>query len=340
MTKATVFGTGSWGTAFGVVLADAGTEVRMWGFEPEVCTLINRTHENAVYHPGLRLPESIVASNDPEEALQGAEIVVFAVPAQTLRGNLEQWRDLLPSDAPLVSLMKGIEIGTSKRMTEVIAEMLGAGPERLVAVSGPNLAREIIQRQPAATVVACADEAVATRVQAAAHSPTFRPYTSTDVVGAELGGAVKNVIALATGMAHGMGFGENSTAAVMTRGLAETVRLGLAQGAQLTTFLGLAGLGDLVATCTSPLSRNRTFGERMGKGETVEQIAGTTRQVAEGVKSCQSILDLARSSGVDMPIVESVVRVVNGEMQPRDMIETLLSRDPKPEFPSALVGSA
>jgi glycerol-3-phosphate dehydrogenase (NAD(P)+) len=228
--------------------------------------------------------------------------------------------------------MKGIELGTSKRMTEVIAEMTGATPERLVAVSGPNLAREIMERQPAATVVACADEAVATLVQGACHSPTFRPYTSTDVVGAELAGAVKNVIAIATGMADGLGYGENAKAAVITRGLAETVRLGLAQGAQLTTFLGLAGLGDLVATCMSPLSRNRTFGERMGRGETVEQIAGTTRQVAEGVKSCESILALAEQHGVEMPIVESVVHVVRGDLTGHDMITRLLSRDPKPEF--------
>jgi glycerol-3-phosphate dehydrogenase (NAD(P)+) len=330
--QATVFGTGSWGTAFATVLAEAGTSVSMWGYEEEVVHLMNRTQENAVYHPGLRLPDGITAFTDPAEALAGTEMVVFAVPAQTLRANLEAWRDLLPAEVPLVSLMKGIELGTSKRMTEVIAEMTGVGPERLVAVSGPNLAREIMQRQPAATVIACADEAVATRVQAAAHSPSFRPYTSTDVVGAELGGAVKNVIAIATGMADGLGYGENAKSAVITRGLAETVRLGLAQGAQLTTFLGLAGLGDLVATCMSPLSRNRTFGERMGRGETVAQIAGTTRQVAEGVKSCESILALAESSGVEMPIVEAVVHVVRGDLTGPDMITRLLSRDPKPEF--------
>ncbi len=330
--KATVFGTGSWGTAFATVLADAGTSVRMWGFEPDVCELINTTHENTPYHPGIPMPESITATSDPAAALEGAEMVVFAVPAQTLRQNLEQWNDLLPAEVPLVSLMKGIELGTSKRMTQVIGEMLDVGPERLVAVSGPNLAREVMLRQPAATVVACADEGVATRVQGACHGKTFRAYTNTDVVGTELAGALKNVIALATGMADGLGFGDNAKAAVITRGSAETVRLGLAMGAELTTFLGLAGLGDLVATCMSPLSRNRTFGERLGRGETVEEIAASTKQVAEGVKSCEGILMLARDNGVDMPIVQNVAAMVRGETSAQEMLEALLSRDPKPEF--------
>jgi glycerol-3-phosphate dehydrogenase (NAD(P)+) len=329
--RTAVFGTGSWGTAFSMVLSDAGTDVTMWGYEAEVCNLINRTHENPVYHPGLKLAESVRATNDPAEALDGAEMVVLAVPAQTLRGNLEQWTSIVPSEAIMVSLMKGIELNTSKRMTEVIAEVLGTPTEQLVAISGPNLAREIAERQPAATTVACADERTAVRVQQACHTPRFRPYTNTDVVGSELGGAVKNVIALATGIADGLGFGENAKAAVITRGLAETSRLGTALGASPATFSGLAGLGDLVATCMSPLSRNRTFGERMGQGETVEAIAASTRQVAEGVKSCGAILDLAHNAGVDMPIVEHVVSVVRGDLTPADMMTALLSREIKAE---------
>lgn len=330
--KATVMGTGSWGTGFGMVLADAGTDVTMWSFEPDVAEAINTTHENPIYHPGVALDPSLTATTDPEEALAGAEIVVLAVPSQTLRANLAAWKDFIPDDAILVSLMKGIELGTALRMTQVVDEMLDVGPSRLVAISGPNLAKEVAARQPAATVVACADESVARIVQQACHSPAFRPYTNTDVVGAELGGAVKNVIALATGMADGQGFGENSKATVITRGLAEGMRLGMALGADPTTFSGLAGLGDLVATCMSPLSRNRTFGERMGRGETVEAIAESTSQVAEGVKSCESILDLATRNGVEMPIVENVARVIRGESTPEDMIRALLSRETKSEF--------
>jgi glycerol-3-phosphate dehydrogenase (NAD(P)+) len=329
--RAAVFGTGSWGTAFTMVLTDAGTDVVMWGYESEVCDLINRTHENPIYHPGIKLAETVHATHDAARALDGAELVVFAVPAQTLRSNLMQWQGLVPSDAVLVSLMKGIELNTAKRMTEVIREVLGTPAEQLVAVSGPNLAREIAERQPAATVVACVDEDVAVRVQKACHTPRFRPYTNTDVIGAELGGAVKNVIALATGIADGLGFGENAKAAVITRGLAETARLGAAMGAVPTTFMGLAGLGDLVATCMSPLSRNRTFGERMGRGETVAEIAASTRQVAEGVKSCESVLELARRGDVEMPIVEHVVQVVRGDLTPIDMLTSLLGRDVRAE---------
>ncbi len=329
--RAAVFGTGSWGTAFSMVLTDAGTDVTMWGYEDEVCNLINRTHENPIYHPGIRLSDTLRATPDPQEALDGAEMVVLAVPAQTLRGNLDAWASLFPPDAIVVSLMKGIELGTAKRMTQVVAEVVGTPAERLVAVSGPNLAREIAERQRAATTVACVDHDTAVRVQKACLTPRFRPYTTADVVGTELGGAVKNVIALATGIADGLGFGENSKSAVITGGLAETSRLGAALGATPSTFMGLAGLGDLVATCMSPLSRNRTFGERMGRGESVDEIAASTRQVAEGVKSCESILMLAGQAGVDMPIVEHVVHVVRGEMTPLQMMDSLLSRDVKPE---------
>jgi glycerol-3-phosphate dehydrogenase (NAD(P)+) len=232
----------------------------------------------------------------------------------------------------LVSLMKGVELGTLKRMSEVIAEVTGAGADRIAVVSGPNLSKEIARREPAASVVACADESVARRVQDRVHGSMFRPYTSVDVAGCEIGGAYKNVVGLAVGMAVGLGFGDNTTASVITRGLAETARLATAQGANPLTLMGLAGLGDLVATCSSPLSRNRTFGERLGQGMTTEEIYASTRQVAEGAKSCKSLLELARRTGVDAPIAEAVDAVVDGKMTAHDMMNSFIARDTKPEL--------
>lgn len=331
MTRAAVLGTGSWGTAFAMVLADAGTEVSIWGRSQHVVDAITTTRQNPVYHPGIELPSSIEATTDPAKAVHDAAIVVLAIPSQTLRANLAAWAPLLPDGAVLVSLMKGVELGTCKRMSEVMGEVAGVPANQLAVVSGPNLAKEIAQRQPAATVVASPDLAVAQGIQAACHTPYFRPYTETDVVGCELGGAVKNVIALAVGMAEGMGFGDNARASLITRGLAETARLGVALGADPLTFAGLAGLGDLVATCWSPLSRNRTFGENLGKGMTVDEVLAITKQTAEGVKSCASILDLAQAHGVDMPITEHMVRVIHDGVSPVDVVGSLMSRDAKPE---------
>ena len=331
MTKVAVFGAGSWGTAFATVLARAGNQVSVWARRESLCEVINARHENTDYLPGLRLPDAITATHDPAVAAEGAEAIVLAVPSQSLRDNLMEWAGVLPSAVPLVSLMKGVELGTTKRMSEVIAEVTGAGPERIAVVSGPNLAREIAEGQPAASVVACVDDGTAERLQKLCHSPTFRPYTNNDVIGCELGGATKNVIALAVGMAVGLGFGDNARASVITRGLVETVRLGTALGADPYTFSGLAGLGDLVASCSSPLARNRAFGEKLGQGMTVPEIASATRQVAEGVKSCASISELARRHDVEMPIVENVSRVVAGELTPKDMLFSLISRSAKSE---------
>lgn len=331
MTKVAVMGSGSWGTAFSIVLADAGNEVMIWGRRAELCQAINDKHQNVEYLPGIELPSSVSASADHAEVLAGAEVVVLAVPSQTLRENLEHWTDAIPSDAVLVSLMKGVELGTLKRMSEVIAEVTGAGPERIAVISGPNLAKEIARREPAASVVACEDEEVARRLQRLCHSPAFRPYTSVDVLGCEIGGAYKNVVGLAVGMAVGLGFGDNTTASVITRGLAETARLAMAEGANPLTLMGLAGLGDLVATCSSPLSRNRTFGEKLGQGMTTADIYASTRQVAEGAKSCKSLLALARRTGVDAPIAEHVDAVVDGRMTARDMMDSFIARDTKAE---------
>jgi len=305
--------------------------VRMWGRRAELVEQIN-AGSNEVYLPGIRLPEGIRATTDPAEATDGADIVVLAVPSQTLRENLEGWAHLIPRNAAVVSLMKGVELGTTKRMSEVIAEVGGVEPERIVVVTGPNLAREIALRQPAASVVACTDHHMAERVAAACAAPYFRPYTNSDVVGSELGGAVKNVIALAVGIAEGMGMGDNSKATIITRGLAETSRLGVALGGEPATFAGLAGVGDLIATCMSPLSRNRTFGVNLGRGMAVPEVIAVTRQTAEGVKSCDSILQLARDHGVDVPIIEQVAAVVHEGRTPQQVVESLLSRARKHEL--------
>ncbi len=331
MTKVAVMGAGSWGTAFSVVLADAGNDVTLWARREDLCSTINDKRENTDYLPGIELPAALTATHDPAEALVDAAGVFFVTPAQTFRQNLEDWVDLIPSDALLVSLMKGVELGTLKRMSEVIAEVAAVDPGRVGVVSGPNLAKEIARREPAASVVACTDEDNVTRLRAMCHSATFRPYSSTDVIGCELGGAYKNVIGLAVGMAVGLGFGDNTTASVITRGLAETARLSGKFGADPMTLMGLAGLGDLVATCSSPLSRNRSFGEKLGQGMTTDEITASTRQVAEGVKSCSSLRDLAHSVDVYAPIVEAVHSVVEGEMTAADMLTALISKEAKHE---------
>jgi glycerol-3-phosphate dehydrogenase (NAD(P)+) len=322
-------GSGNWGTAFAAILADSGSEVRMWARRPELVESIN-AGRNAEYLPELELPPSVRATADPHEALDGAEVVVLAVPSQTLRGNLDQWGAAMPAGVPVVSLMKGVELGTTLRMSQVIAEA-GVREDRIVVLSGPNLAPEIALKQPAAGVVACTDMDTADLVASACATPYFRPYTDTDVIGAEVCGATKNVVALASGMAEGLGFGDNTKATIITRGLAETTRLGLALGAHPQTFMGLAGVGDLIATCMSPLSRNHSFGVRLGRGMSVAEATAEMRTTTEGVKSCESILTLAREHDVDMPICEQVVAVIRdghpaGEVGPR-----LMSRDLKAE---------
>jgi glycerol-3-phosphate dehydrogenase (NAD(P)+) len=324
-------GAGMWGTTFAQVLCDAGTPAVLWGRRPELVATINARHENPDYLPGVVLPDELTASADPADALADTDLIVLAVPAQSLRRNLTAWRDRLPPDAAFVSLMKGIELGTGDRMSQVIAEVTGAGPERIAVISGPNLAREIAERQHAATVVASADDTLAKRLQQECHTSYFRPYTNPDVIGCELGGAVKNVIGLAVGIADGMGLGDNTKALLITRGLAETTRLGVAMGADPLTFSGLAGLGDLVATCSSPLSRNHTFGTNLGRGMTLEQTIAVTRQTAEGVKSCESVADLARRYGVDMPITDTVVDIVHNGKQPAVAVKDLMSRSAKSE---------
>jgi len=324
-------GAGAWGTALAKVLADAGNSVRLWARRPELADEINRTHRNSGYLDGP-LPASIRATGDHVEALTGACTVLLAVPAQTLRANLTVWKDALDADATLVSLAKGIELDTLMRMSQVIVQVTGVDPSRVAVVTGPNLASEIAQGQPAATVVACTDSGRAVTIQRALATGYFRPYTNSDVIGAEVGGACKNVIALACGMAAGVGLGENTAAAIITRGLAEIMRLGIALGAKPATLAGLAGIGDLVATCMSPHSRNRSFGERLGKGGTMQAaLAATGGHVAEGVTSCQSVLALASSYDVEMPLTEAVHGVCHKALSVDDAVALLLGRTTKPE---------
>ncbi len=324
-------GAGSWGTVFGQVLCDAGTPTVVWCRRPELAQAINERHENPDYLPRIALTPAWRAAADPAVALDGADLVVLAVPAQSLRENLQRWAPLIPAGAQLVSLIKGIELGTCDRMSEVIAQVAGAAPDRIAVVSGPNLAKEIAARQFAAAVVACTDEGTAGQLQKACHTGYFRPYTNPDVIGCELGGAVKNVIALAVGIAVGMGLGDNTRATLITRGLAEITRLGMALGADEHTFAGLAGLGDLVASCNSPLARNRAFGEQLGRGLPLTEVLAGTTQTVEGVKSSQSVLELARRHGVEMPMTEVIAAVLHDGLEVGQAAMLLASRSAKPE---------
>jgi glycerol-3-phosphate dehydrogenase (NAD(P)+) len=332
VVEAAVMGAGAWGTALAKILADAGNEVALWARRPELADEVNDTHRNSRYLGDAELPKSIRATCDPAEALADACTVLLAVPAQMLRTNLERWTGLIGQDVTLVSLAKGIELGTLMRMSQVVVQVTGADPARVAVVSGPNLASEIVEEQPAATVVACSDSGRAVALQRAMSTGYFRPYTNADVIGAEVGGACKNVIALACGMAAGVGLGENTAAAIISRGLAEIMRLGIALGAKPATLAGLAGVGDLVATCTSPHSRNRTFGERLGKGGTMATAFDAAGgHVAEGVTTCESVLALAGSYDVEMPLTDAVHRVCHKGLSVDQAVALLLGRSTKPE---------
>lgn len=323
--RVAVLGAGSWGTAYAKVLADAGRDVVLWCRRESVAAAIRTERANPDYLDGVMLPESLCATVDLEAALEKADAVALAVPSQSLRENLTVFRDLLPVAGPVVSLAKGIEVGTGLRMSELLQQVGRVHPDRIVVLTGPNLAREIAMGQPTTTVLACRDRAHAAAVQRASGTGYFRPYTITDVVGAEIAGTGKNVVALACGIADGLQFGGNTTASLITRGLAELTRLGQVLGAARATFAGLAGLGDLVATCASPLSRNRALGHRLGTGMVLgEALAAAGGQVAEGVASCRSLRDLALRHGVEMPIAEGVYRVCYQRMAPQEMIRMLM----------------
>ena len=329
--RAAVLGAGSWGTTFAAVLSDAGCDVTIWGRSAQTCDEITRTHRNEAYLPGVELPAGITASTDAAGVVAGADLVAIAIPSQSARATLEPLRDAFGPHAVAVSLMKGVELGGDRRMSQVVAEALGIHADRVAVVSGPNLAREIAQHQPTATVVASTSEETARLVARACASSYFRPYTNDDVVGVELCGAVKNVIAIAVGISQGRGLGYNTMATVITRGPVEITRLGLALGADAETFPGLAGLGDLMATCASPDSRNHTLGVHLGQGMTLDDAIRATGGTAEGVKSSRSVLELATKVGVEMPITAAVVAVLHEGLPVDQLAPLLLARPHKAE---------
>lgn len=331
MTKVAVMGSGSWGTVFGTLCLQAGSDVVLWSRRPQVADEIAREHSNRAYLPDVRLPPGLVATADAAEALAGADIVAIAVPSIGVEEQLAAWGEHIPGDATLVSLIKGVDVDTHRFGSQTIAASLDVDPARVVVVSGPNLAAECAAGEPAATVAAGDDEDRARQVQQAVMTPRFRVYTSTDRVGVEVGGAVKNVLAIASGMAYGKGMGDNTTAMVITRGLAEMMRLGVALGGEPLTFAGLAGVGDLIATCTSLKSRNHTVGRRLGAGERLDDIIEDMSMVAEGVKSSRAIQWLARQQGVEMPITDAVVGVLHHGADIDEMVDHLLARSAKPE---------
>jgi glycerol-3-phosphate dehydrogenase (NAD(P)+) len=330
--KTAVIGAGSWGTALAAVLAKNGHRTVLWSRETDVSSQIRETRTNRVFLPGVVLPESLEATSDLASAVAGADVVVSVSPSQFVAAVMAQAAPHLLPDAIVVSASKGIEINTLRRMDEVMDDVLStAQKSRFAVLSGPSFALEVAQGAPTAVVVASRSEAAARTVQSRFQNRHFRVYTGPDVIGVELGGALKNVIALGAGVATGLGFGHNTLAALMTRGLAEITRLGVAMGARRETFSGLAGMGDLVLTCTGDLSRNRTVGVRLGQGESLEAILGETRSVAEGVKTVEAVVELAARYDVEMPIAAEVHAVLTEGRDPREALDNLMSRDPKPE---------
>jgi glycerol-3-phosphate dehydrogenase (NAD(P)+) len=331
--KAAVIGGGSWGTALAAVLGERGHDVSLWAYEPDVARAVNDHHENDRYLPGIRLPGSVRATTDLASCLQGAGLVVAVSPSHVTREVMMQAAPLLPANVPIVCATKGIENDTLMTMSEVLEDVLP--PERhpyLAFLSGPSFAKEVALRLPTAVVVAARWERLARQVQQAFAVPTFRVYTSLDVTGVEFGGALKNVIAIAAGVSDGLGFGHNARSGLITRGLAEISRLAVRRGANPMTLSGLAGMGDLVLTCTGELSRNRQVGLRLGQGEAIGQILGSMRQVAEGVKTAQAAHDLARKLDVEMPLCDAVYSTLYDGVRARDAVASLLARELKAEF--------
>ena len=328
-----VLGAGSWGTTFAKVLADGGADVALWARRPELAREISQSKRNSDYLPGINLPRTLWSSPRLPEVLDGAEMVFFSVPSQSLRGNLQIVRELIPAEAVTVSLMKGVEKGTGLRMSEVLRQELAIDRDRIAVASGPNLALEIAKEQPTAAVVSSSSMETATLVASAATNSYFRSFVNTDVIGTEFGGVLKNLIAVAIGIVDGVGYGENTKASIITRGLVEMTDFAVAYGARPETLSGLAGLGDLIATCESPLSRNNTAGRLLGQGYSFTDVVAQMNQTAEGLASVAPILELAAAKQVAMPIVSQVAQVLAGTMNPRDIAPHLTtdSDEPQPE---------
>ena len=332
--KLAFIGAGSWGTATAALVARKNEfDTVLWARRPELAETINLYHENPEYLPDIELPENLEATNDLEKALHDVDVIVMGVPSHGFRAVLRDVAKIAGREPRYVSLTKGLEVDTRKRMSQVLQEEVdGITPRCIAVLTGPNLAKEVVQGFPAASTIACEDEETARKLQDVFHGQTFRCYTNTDVVGCELGGAFKNVIAIAAGMADGLGFGDNTKATVMTRGLAEMARFSVKFGARPLTFLGLAGVGDLMATCASPQSRNHFVGIELGKGRKIDEIIGSMNMVAEGVKSCKPILELGQEAGVWMPITENVVKICHEGQSVDDVVKDLLSREIRSEF--------
>lgn len=322
--KISLLGSGQWGSAVAQILCDASNDVLIWGRNQGVIDEINQNHRNSRSLPGIDLPKSLRATSSLQEAFDHAEIIVLAVPAQTLRENLTQWKSYFSLEVPIVSTLKGIEVSTQLRMSEVIQEVLGISEKKIAILTGPNLAKEVVLRQPAGAVAASTSQELADLTAEVFSAPYFRVYTSNDVIGCELAGAAKNVIALAVGMSIGMGFGENTQSLVITRGLNELTKLGMARGAMPLTFVGLAGVGDLLATCGSPLSRNRSFGEALGRTGSMKSAQEEVLSTVEGVATARAVVDLAHLVGVEAPIMEAVQEVVSNNITPAQAITQLM----------------
>jgi glycerol-3-phosphate dehydrogenase (NAD(P)+) len=329
--KVAVIGAGSWGTTFAKVLADGGSNVVVWARRPELAADINDTHRNSDYLRGITLPKNLSATSDMAAAVAGAEQIYLCVPSQTLRENLVQLAPLISENQIVVSLMKGVEKKTGLRMSEVIAEELPIDPELIAVASGPNLALEIAKEQPTAAVISSSSLDTASIVALTASNSYFRCFVNTDVIGTEFGGVLKNLIAVAVGIVDGVGYGHNTKASIITRGLAEMTDFAVAYGAEPETLSGLAGLGDLIATCESPLSRNNTAGRLLGQGYTVTEVTKQMKQTAEGLASVAPILTLARARDVDMPIVEQVSQVLAGTLDPKHIAPALTTDTDEPQ---------
>jgi glycerol-3-phosphate dehydrogenase (NAD(P)+) len=332
LARVSVLGAGAWGTTLAQVLVDAGSEVLIWGRNSEVVGELNERHTNSKFLPGIELPHRIKATGDIHQALDYAQALVVAIPAQSLRENLRSWRDFYPLDRPSISTLKGIEADTCSRMTEIMVAELGISLHQVGLITGPNLAGELSKREPAGAVAASANPLVSEAMIDLFTTPYFRVYPSDDLVGCELAGAAKSVIALAVGMAVGMGFGENTQAMIITRGLSEVARFGVAYGANPLTNLGLAGMGDLVASCSSQLSRNRTFGQALGASGSMEAARSQVAKTVEGVASAPAILELAHRVGVEVPIIEVVSEAVNGQVSPQEAMDHLMAVSLKAEI--------